>query len=107
MQNLKRCPLCGGEAKFLSAKFAPIGILHGIECDDCGLWLDCRERSKENAAKQWNSRIRNEGASIDVDFVLLPDGTTHRDYILVYRTDWPAPIPSRVQTRNRFQGSEE
>ena len=55
--ELKPCPLCAGEAKFLSAKFAPIGILHGIECTDCGLWLDCRERSQKGAAAVWNHRV--------------------------------------------------
>lgn len=60
MTRLKPCPLCGGKAEFLSAKFAPIGVLVGINCTECDLWLDCREKTQERAAKAWNTRAHDK-----------------------------------------------
>ena len=55
--NLKTCPLCGGEAKFVYG----IRNIH-IKCIECELTTGSIEESldycaKEEAAKVWNRRV--------------------------------------------------
>lgn len=50
------CPLADkGNAVFTENGFF-FGIGYGVKCDDCGLWLDSRARTKEAAAALWNTR---------------------------------------------------
>ena len=60
MDELKRCPCCGGKAitteiTFLS--FSPGDIKERIQCVDCGLML---EDEFGLAKVKWNTRVQND-----------------------------------------------
>lgn len=53
MEELKKCPFCGGEAK--------LGIIeyryeNTVECSQCNCLLDNIYTSKEQAIQAWNKR---------------------------------------------------
>lgn len=56
MIALLPCPLaCSGSSVFTENRFF-FGIGYGVKCDSCGLWLDCRARTKAEAATLWSIR---------------------------------------------------
>ena len=53
MNDLKKCPFCGGEATI-----QPEGDYHEIHCVDCGIELD--RHTYEEAVTAWNTRAKTE-----------------------------------------------
>lgn len=54
MEELKRCPFCGGEAELIKRK-SNFPYIHGVWCIGC----KCRtsfEKSEEIAIEKWNNR---------------------------------------------------
>ena len=68
MAELKPCPFCGGEAKYVYAM-----PYNAVKCKKCKSWgktvLDRYEQrdGKENAIEAWNRRTHETGA-IDFDY---------------------------------------
>ena len=59
MEELKPCPFCGGEAKFLRAVNTISGVSESgfIECSECGCFLPNADNETEAEMTQaWNTR---------------------------------------------------
>lgn len=68
--ELKSCPFCGGEAKFLFRKLEGVGIVIRVGCKSC-LAKSPAKRSERHygwhetlvdAADAWNRRAKDENA---------------------------------------------
>ena len=55
---LRACPLCGSVETEYTPTFHPgqDDMSWGVECGDCGLYLDASFRTAEEAARRWNTR---------------------------------------------------
>jgi Lar family restriction alleviation protein len=52
--ELKPCPLCGGEAVYESTQHKH-GIVHSVYCEECG--IEIARLNKQGAIEAWNRRI--------------------------------------------------
>ena len=52
MEELKKCPFCGGEARINAYGFNQ----YSVECLNCGAETS-REQGVENAIQAWNKRV--------------------------------------------------
>jgi Lar family restriction alleviation protein len=52
--ELKPCPLCGGEAVYESSQ-PKHGIVHSAYCEECG--IEIARLNKQGAIEAWNRRI--------------------------------------------------
>ena len=56
MNELKKCPFCGGEADCNNAGFIKAGnLMWATECLDCGVTTDFFD-SEQEAIEAWNRR---------------------------------------------------
>jgi transcription elongation factor Elf1 len=54
--ELKPC-MCGHKTPEITKEKHPfIGETFGVICDNCGLYMDCRKHSKQEAIEFWNTR---------------------------------------------------
>lgn len=58
MNELKRCPFCGGEA--VSVVDDETESLFGIKCFSCGGAIDAEKEDLDEAIEAWNRRANNE-----------------------------------------------
>ena len=56
MDKLKRCPLCGGEARFFQMGITKNIRLGYVKCTECGLRLEQENCTEDFATAQWNTR---------------------------------------------------
>ena len=54
MEELKPCPLCGGEAAYDSAQ-RKHGIVYSVYCEKCG--VEIARLNSQEAIEAWNRRI--------------------------------------------------
>lgn len=61
MNNLRKCPFCGGEADLLD--YGLSGARKVVQCSDCGARtraFDPKVKRGENAVDAWNRRYYEE-----------------------------------------------
>ena len=59
MEELKRCPFCGGEAHVQEYIFHKLPSTFGIECDVCGAMTNGFYSYRAGAIAAWNRRTQN------------------------------------------------
>lgn len=56
MDELKKCPFCGGIAKVINYDADDNKDVFSVECAECGVIIEYFDTEKE-AIKKWNHRI--------------------------------------------------
>jgi hypothetical protein len=74
IDELKPCQ-CGEQTpEFTTYKHSVYGDRYGVTCYTCGLFLDCRKKTKDEAAKIWNTRPRGGALQADVQQLTTENG---------------------------------